>query len=127
VVIRYEGPKGGPGMPEMLTPTSAIMGAGLGNDVALITDGRFSGGSHGFIIGHVVPEAQEGGPIALVKNGDVIRIDAEKNTLDVELSADELARRKAAWKMPAYKSTRGTLYKYIKSVQDASHGCVTDE
>jgi dihydroxy-acid dehydratase len=127
VVIRYEGPKGGPGMPEMLTPTSAIMGAGLGNDVALITDGRFSGGSHGFIIGHVVPEAQEGGPIALVKNGDVISIDAEKNTLDVALSADELVRRKTAWKMPAYKATRGTLYKYIKSVQDASHGCVTDE
>lgn len=127
VVIRYEGPKGGPGMPEMLTPTSAIMGAGLGNDVALITDGRFSGGSHGFIIGHVVPEAQEGGPIALVKNGDVINIDADKNTLDVVLGADELARRKAAWKMPAYKATRGTLYKYIKNVQDASHGCVTDE
>jgi dihydroxy-acid dehydratase len=127
VVIRYEGPKGGPGMPEMLTPTSAIMGAGLGNDVALITDGRFSGGSHGFIIGHVVPEAQEGGPIALIKDGDVITIDADKNTLDVKLSADELARRKAAWKMPAYKATRGTLYKYIKSVQDASHGCVTDE
>jgi dihydroxy-acid dehydratase len=127
VVIRYEGPKGGPGMPEMLTPTSAIMGAGLGNDVALITDGRFSGGSHGFIIGHVVPEAQEGGPIALVRNGDVIAIDAEKNTLDVNVSADELARRRAAWKMPPYKATRGTLYKYIKAVQDASHGCVTDE
>jgi dihydroxy-acid dehydratase len=127
VVIRYEGPKGGPGMPEMLTPTSAIMGAGLGNDVALITDGRFSGGSHGFIIGHVVPEAQEGGPIALVRNGDVITIDAEKNLLDVDLSADELTRRRAAWKMPAYKATRGTLYKYIKNVQDASHGCVTDE
>ena len=111
----------------MLTPTSAIMGAGLGNDVALITDGRFSGGSHGFIIGHVVPEAQEGGPIALVKNGDVINIDADKNTLDVALGADELGRRKAAWKMPAYKATRGTLHKYIKSVQDASHGCVTDE
>ncbi|HYM48163.1 MAG TPA: dihydroxy-acid dehydratase [Burkholderiaceae bacterium] len=127
VVIRYEGPKGGPGMPEMLTPTSAIMGAGLGNDVALITDGRFSGGSHGFIIGHVVPEAQEGGPIALVKDGDVITIDAEKNLLDIALSTDELARRRAAWKMPPYKATRGTLYKYIKSVKDASQGCVTDE
>ncbi len=127
VVIRYEGPKGGPGMPEMLTPTSAIMGAGLGNDVALITDGRFSGGSHGFIIGHVVPEAQEGGPIALIKNGDPITIDAEKNLLDVGLSAEELARRRAAWKAPSYKATRGTLYKYIKNVKDASQGCVTDE
>src|SRR3972149_3404252 len=114
VVIRYEGPKGGPGMPEMLTPTSAIMGAGLGKDVALITDGRFSGGSHGFIIGHVVPEAQEGGPIALVKNGDVITIDAKKNTLNVEISAREMQQRHAAWKMPPYKATRGTLYKYIK-------------
>ncbi len=127
VVIRYEGPKGGPGMPEMLTPTSAIMGAGLGKDVALITDGRFSGGSHGFIIGHVVPEAQEGGPIALVKNGDVITIDAEKNVLDVEVSEAELARRKSQWKMPPYKATRGTLWKYIKSVKNASEGCVTDE
>jgi dihydroxy-acid dehydratase len=127
VVIRYEGPKGGPGMPEMLTPTSAIMGAGLGKDVALITDGRFSGGSHGFIIGHVVPEAQEGGPLALIKNGDRIVIDADQNTLDVELSATELATRKAAWKMPPYKATRGTLYKYIKTVKNASEGCVTDE
>jgi dihydroxy-acid dehydratase len=127
IVIRYEGPKGGPGMPEMLTPTSAIMGAGLGKDVALITDGRFSGGSHGFIIGHVVPEAQEGGPIALIRNGDTVTIDADRNTLDVELSADELARRRAAWKMPPYKATRGTLYKYIKCVKNASEGCVTDE
>jgi dihydroxy-acid dehydratase len=127
VVIRYEGPKGGPGMPEMLTPTSAIMGAGLGNDVALLTDGRFSGGSHGFIIGHIVPEAQEGGPIALVRDGDVIAIDAERRTLEVELSADELARRRAAWVAPPYKATRGTLYKYIKTVRDASQGCVTDE
>jgi len=127
VVIRYEGPKGGPGMPEMLTPTSAIMGAGLGKDVALMTDGRFSGGSHGFIIGHVVPEAQEGGPLALIRNGDVIAIDAEKNTLDVNVSAEEMAKRKAAWKMPLYKATRGTLYKYIKSVKNASEGCVTDE
>ena len=127
VVIRYEGPKGGPGMPEMLTPTSAIMGAGLGNDVALITDGRFSGGSHGFIIGHVVPEAQEGGPIALIKNGDNITIDADENILDVDLSDAELAVRKKDWKMPLYKATRGTLYKYIKNVKNASEGCVTDE
>ncbi|MEE8481732.1 MAG: dihydroxy-acid dehydratase, partial [Acidiferrobacterales bacterium] len=122
VVIRYEGPKGGPGMPEMLTPTSAIMGAGLGDDVALITDGRFSGGSHGFIVGHVVPEAQEGGPIALIQDGDIIIIDAINNTLDVELSQDELATRKASWIMPAYKATRGTLYKYIKNVKSASEG-----
>ena len=127
IVIRYEGPKGGPGMPEMLTPTSAIMGAGLGSDVAMITDGRFSGGSHGFIIGHVVPEAQEGGAIALVKNGDVITVDANSNSLSVDLSDDELAKRKEAWVMPPYKATRGTLYKFIKSVKDASHGCVTDE
>ena len=127
VVIRYEGPKGGPGMPEMLTPTSAIMGAGLGNDVALITDGRFSGGSHGFIIGHVVPEAQEGGPVALIRNGDNITIDADKNILDVDLSDTELAVRKKDWKMPLYKATRGTLYKYIKNVKNASEGCVTDE
>ena len=127
VVIRYEGPKGGPGMPEMLTPTSAIMGAGLGKDVALITDGRFSGGSHGFIIGHVVPEAQEGGPLALIKNGDVITLDATKKELSVALSDAELAKRKSAWKMPAYKATRGTLYKYIKCVKNASEGCVTDE
>lgn len=127
VVIRYEGPKGGPGMPEMLTPTSAIMGAGLGQDVALITDGRFSGGSHGFIIGHVVPEAQEGGPIALVKDGDIIDIDADRNILDVEVSADEMAKRRAAWNMPPYKATSGTLYKFIKNVANASDGCVTDE
>jgi len=127
VVIRYEGPKGGPGMPEMLTPTSAIMGAGLGKDVALITDGRFSGGSHGFIVGHVVPEAQEGGPIALIKNGDAIIIDAEKNILDVNIDEAEIAKRKAAWKMPPYKATRGTLWKYIKNVKNASEGCVTDE
>ena len=127
VVIRYEGPKGGPGMPEMLTPTSAIMGAGLGNDVAMITDGRFSGGSHGFIIGHVVPEAQEGGPIALVRSGDTITIDASANQIDVELSNEELAQRKADWVMPEYKAKRGTLYKYIRSVKSASLGCVTDE
>ena len=127
VVIRYEGPKGGPGMPEMLTPTSAIMGAGLGQDVALITDGRFSGGSHGFIIGHVVPEAQEGGPIGLIRDGDVITIDAETKRLDVDVSDEEFARRRAGWQMPPYKATRGTLYKYIKNVKDASQGCVTDE
>jgi len=127
IVIRYEGPKGGPGMPEMLTPTSAVMGAGLGKDVALITDGRFSGGSHGFIVGHITPEAQEGGPIALVRTGDRITIDAEKNLLSVDLSADELAARKKAWKMPPYKSDRGTLAKYIRLVKSASQGCVTDE
>jgi dihydroxy-acid dehydratase len=127
VVIRYEGPKGGPGMPEMLTPTSAIMGAGLGKDVALMTDGRFSGGSHGFIIGHVVPEAQEGGPIALIRDGDVITIDAGKNELSVAVSDAEMAKRKATWKMPPYKATHGTLYKFIKNVKNASEGCVTDE
>lgn len=127
VVIRFEGPKGGPGMPEMLTPTSAIMGAGLGKDVALLTDGRFSGGSHGFIVGHITPEAQEGGPLALVRDGDKIVIDAAKSLLEVELSADELGRRRAAWKAPPFKATRGTLYKYIKNVKSASEGCVTDE
>jgi len=127
VVIRYEGPKGGPGMPEMLTPTSAIMGAGLGDDVALLTDGRFSGGSHGFIIGHIVPEAQEGGPLALVRDGDVITIDAEKKTLSVDVSDAEMEQRRMAWTMPAYQATRGTLYKYIQCVKDASDGCVTDE
>jgi dihydroxy-acid dehydratase len=127
IVIRYEGPKGGPGMPEMLTPTSAIMGAGLGEHVALITDGRFSGGSHGFLVGHVTPEAQDGGPIALVKNGDRITIDAEANRIDLALSAAELATRKAAFKAPPYKFTRGTLYKYIKNVKTATEGCVTDE
>ncbi|WP_126456279.1 dihydroxy-acid dehydratase [Sulfuriflexus mobilis] len=127
IVIRNEGPKGGPGMPEMLTPTSAIMGAGLGKDVALITDGRFSGGSHGFIIGHVVPEAQEGGPIALVRDGDEITIDAESRVLDVAVSEQEMAKRRAEWVMPPYKATRGTLYKFIKNVKNASEGCVTDE
>jgi dihydroxy-acid dehydratase len=127
VVIRYEGPKGGPGMPEMLTPTSAIMGAGLGNDVALLTDGRFSGGSHGFIIGHIVPEAQEGGPIALIRDGDVITIDAETRSLAVAVSDAEMVRRRGQWTMPPYKATRGTLSKYIRLVKDASEGCVTDE
>jgi dihydroxy-acid dehydratase len=127
IIIRYEGPKGGPGMPEMLTPTSAIMGAGLGSDVALMTDGRFSGGSHGFIVGHVTPEAQEGGPIALVRDGEQITIDAEANRIDLAVPADELSRRKAAFKAPSYKATRGTLYKYIKNVKSATEGCVTDE
>jgi dihydroxy-acid dehydratase len=127
IVIRYEGPKGGPGMPEMLTPTSAIMGAGLGNDVALITDGRFSGGSHGFLIGHVVPEAQEGGPIALIRSGDHITIDAASNLLGVDVDDAEMKRRRAAWTMPDYKESRGTLRKYIKTVKNASEGCVTDE
>jgi len=127
VVIRYEGPKGGPGMPEMLTPTSAIMGAGLGDDVALLTDGRFSGGSHGFIIGHIVPEAQEGGPIGLIRDGDLVNIDAEKKTLSVDISDAELEQRRKDWTMPAYKAERGTLAKYIKLVRNASEGCVTDE
>ena len=127
VVIRFEGPQGGPGMPEMLTPTSAIMGAGLGNDVALLTDGRFSGGSHGFIVGHITPEAQQGGPIALVQTGDQITIDAASNGLDVQLSDEELAKRRAAWTAPPYKAMRGTLFKYIKNVKSASEGCVTDE
>jgi dihydroxy-acid dehydratase len=127
IIIRYEGPKGGPGMPEMLTPTSAIMGAGLGNDVALLTDGRFSGGSHGFIVGHIAPEAQEGGPIALVKNGDQITIDSEENSIDVHISDSEMTARRKAWQAPPYKASRGTLYKYIKNVKSASEGCVTDE
>ncbi|MAT97245.1 MAG: dihydroxy-acid dehydratase [Anaerolineaceae bacterium] len=127
IVIRFEGPKGGPGMPEMLTPTSAIMGAGLGKDVALMTDGRFSGGSHGFIVGHITPEAQEGGPIALVQNGDKITIDARNRTINMDVSEEEIGRRRAAWTAPAYKATRGTLYKYIKNVKSASEGCVTDE
>jgi len=127
VIIRYEGPKGGPGMPEMLTPTSALVGAGLGNDVALITDGRFSGGSHGFIVGHVVPEAQDGGPIALVCDGDVVVIDADTATIDMEVSEDEIRRRRKEWEAPPLKATRGILAKYIRCVQPASLGCVTDE
>lgn len=114
-------------MPEMLKPTSAIMGVGLGADVAFITDGRFSGGSHGFIVGHVTPEAQEGGPIALVKDGDRITIDAKSNRIDLDLSSAELAQRKTDWKAPELKAKRGTLYKYIKNVKNASEGCVTDE
>lgn len=127
IVIRYEGPKGGPGMPEMLTPTSAVMGAGLGSEVALLTDGRFSGGSHGFIVGHVTPEAQVGGTIALLEQGDSITIDAERNRITVDLSDDILAERKARWNPPSLKATRGTLHKYIRLVRSASEGCVTDE
>jgi dihydroxy-acid dehydratase len=127
VVIRYEGPKGGPGMPEMLTPTAALIGAGLGKDVALLTDGRFSGASHGFIVGHVTPEAQLGGPIALLQNGDVITIDAQQNLLSVDVSGEELVARKSRWTMPPYKISTGVLGKYLRSVQSASEGCVTDE
>ena len=127
VIIRYEGPKGGPGMPEMLTPTSAIMGAGLGSDVALLTDGRFSGGSHGFIVGHITPEAQEGGPFALVQTGDIVTVDAQSRRIDANVTEEEFANRKKSWKAPPLKATRGTLYKYIKNVKSASEGCVTDE
>jgi dihydroxy-acid dehydratase len=127
IVIRYEGPKGGPGMPEMLTPTSAVVGAGLARDVALLTDGRFSGGSHGFIVGHVTPEAQDGGPIALIRSGERVSIDTEKNLITVDLSPEELSQRRKAWKMPPFKSERGTLAKYIRLVKSASEGCVTDE
>ncbi len=127
IIIRYEGPKGGPGMPEMLTPTSAIMGAGLGDQVALLTDGRFSGGSHGFIVGHVTPEAQEGGPIALVRPGDVVAIDAVARTIEVEVPADELAERRTGWEAPPLKVTKGTLARYVNTVKSASEGCVTDE
>jgi dihydroxy-acid dehydratase len=127
VVIRYEGPKGGPGMPEMLKPTAAIIGAGLGNDVALITDGRFSGGSHGFVVGHVSPEAQVGGPIALVNNGDEITIDATLNRITLNVSDKELKERKSEWKAPALKFTRGVLSKYAHAVSSASEGCVTDK
>jgi dihydroxy-acid dehydratase len=126
VVIRYVGPKGGPGMPEMLKPTSAIMGAGLGKEVALITDGRFSGGSHGFVVGHVTPEAQEGGPIALIHDGDLIRIDADANTIHLEVAAAELDRRRSLWQAPPLKETSGALYKYAMLVSSASMGCVTD-
>ncbi|KXN88074.1 Putative dihydroxy-acid dehydratase, mitochondrial [Leucoagaricus sp. SymC.cos] len=126
VILRYLGPKGGPGMPEMLKPTSLIMGAGLGLDVACLTDGRFSGGSHGFVIGHVVPEAQVGGPIALVKDGDVISVDAVKNSIQVEVSDEEMERRRKEWKAPPLKVSQGTLFKYTKVVMDASRGCITD-
>ncbi|SDR67948.1 dihydroxy-acid dehydratase [Gramella sp. MAR_2010_147] len=127
VVIRYEGPKGGPGMPEMLKPTSAIMGAGLGKSVALITDGRFSGGTHGFVVGHITPEAQQGGLIGLLKDGDEISINAEKNTIEAHLSEEEIKKRKEIWKAPAFKVNGGVLYKYAKTVASASEGCVTDE
>eukprot|EP00586_Coscinodiscus_wailesii_P004073 CAMPEP_0172488400 /NCGR_PEP_ID=MMETSP1066-20121228/17900_1 /TAXON_ID=671091 /ORGANISM="Coscinodiscus wailesii, Strain CCMP2513" /LENGTH=607 /DNA_ID=CAMNT_0013255583 /DNA_START=334 /DNA_END=2157 /DNA_ORIENTATION=- len=129
IIIRYEGPKGGPGLPEMLTPTSAIMGAGMGDCVALLTDGRFSGGSHGFCIGHITPEAQVGGPIALVKDGDTISIDAraDKRTIDLLISEEEWEKRRREWKAPPLRASQGTLFKYIKSVKTASDGCVTDE
>jgi dihydroxy-acid dehydratase len=127
IVIRYEGPKGGPGMPEMLKPTSAIMGAGLGKEVALITDGRFSGGTHGFVVGHITPEAQEGGLLALVENGDEITINAETNSIELNLSSEEIEKRRKNWKAPALKYTNGVLYKYAKTVSSASRGCVTDE
>ncbi len=127
IIIRYVGPKGGPGMPEMLKPTSAIMGSGLGKEVALITDGRFSGGSHGFVVGHVTPEAQVGGTIALVQNGDLIHINAEENSIHVQLSDEEIQTRRSAWTAPALKAESGTLYKYAKTVSTASKGCTTDE
>ena len=127
VVIRYEGPKGGPGMPEMLKPTAAIIGAGLGKDVALITDGRFSGGTHGFVVGHITPEAQEGGAIALVRDGDQITIEADTNSITLEVSDQELAQRRAQWQAPKLKFDRGVLYKYARTVASASMGCVTDE
>jgi dihydroxy-acid dehydratase len=126
VVIRYVGPKGGPGMPEMLKPTSAIMGKGLGDKVALITDGRFSGGTHGFVVGHITPEAMEGGEIALIKDGDTIVIDARNNTINVKISEAEMAKRKSEWKKPPYRVTSGVLWKYIKNVTNASDGCITD-
>jgi dihydroxy-acid dehydratase len=126
VIIRYEGPKGGPGMPEMLKPSSAIMGAGLGQDVALVTDGRFSGGSHGFLIGHVVPEAMEGGPIGLVRDGDLVTIDAQNRAMDLEVPENEMEARRKAWRAPKAKYEKGTLKKYARLVSDASHGCITD-
>ncbi|MGN6417449.1 MAG: dihydroxy-acid dehydratase [Pseudobacter sp.] len=127
VVIRNVGPKGAPGMPEMLKPTSALIGAGLGKSIALITDGRFSGGTHGFVVGHITPEAYEGGLIAIVQDGDPIELDAVKNTITLKVSEEEIAKRKAAWKQPALKVTKGILFKYAKSVKNAAEGCVTDE
>ena len=126
MVIRYEGPVGGPGMPEMLKPTSAIVGAGLGKDVALITDGRFSGGTHGFVVGHISPEAQKGGAIAFIENGDSITIDAIKNIITLEVSDKELNERKSKWVKPSLKVNSGSLYKYAKCVSSASLGCITD-
>jgi dihydroxy-acid dehydratase len=127
VVIRYVGPKGAPGMPEMLKPTSALIGAGLGKSVALITDGRFSGGTHGFVVGHITPEAHEGGGIALIKDDDPIEIDVKKNSITLKISDTDLAKRKAAWKQPALKATNGILFKYARQVKTAAEGCVTDE
>jgi len=127
VVIRYVGPKGAPGMPEMLKPTSAIIGAGLGKSVALITDGRFSGGTHGFVVGHITPEAYEGGGIALVHDDDIIELDAKKNTITLKIADADLAKRKAAWKQPALKAANGILFKYARQVKTAAEGCVTDE
>ncbi|HYW31714.1 MAG TPA: dihydroxy-acid dehydratase, partial [Gemmatimonas sp.] len=126
-IIRYEGPRGGPGMPEMLTVTSAIIGAGLGNAVALVTDGRFSGATHGFVVGHVVPEAQDGGPIALLRDGDMVTIDAGSFSLTTDVSDEEMATRRAEWTTPALRATRGVLFKYARFVKSASEGCVTDE
>ena len=126
VVIRYCGPKGGPGMPEMLKPTSAIMGAGLGKSVALITDGRFSGGTHGFVVGHITPEAYMGGTIAFIKEGDIIAIDVRKNTITLKISEEELEKRRKQWKQPPLKANKGILYKYVQCVSSASEGCVTD-
>jgi dihydroxy-acid dehydratase len=127
IVIRYVGPKGGPGMPEMLKPTSAIIGAGLGKSVALITDGRFSGGTHGFVVGHITPEAFDGGNIALVNDGDIIELDAVSNTINLKVSDAELEERRKKLVIPTLKVTNGVLYKYVKLVKDASEGCVTDE
>lgn len=127
IVIRYEGPKGGPGMREMLSPTSAVIGKGLGNDVALITDGRFSGGSHGFVVGHITPEAFDGGPIALVENGDEITIDAENAIMQLHLSDEEIQQRREAWQPVPPRYTRGVLAKYAKTVSSASEGAVTDK
>lgn len=127
VVIRFEGPQGGPGMREMLTITSAIMGAGLGKTVALITDGRFSGGSHGFVVGHVTPEAQLGGPIGLLENGDIISIDAQENLLNVDLTDETIEERRSKWTAPPLRATSGVLLKYIRSVSSASEGCITDK
>jgi dihydroxy-acid dehydratase len=126
IVIRYEGPKGGPGMPEMLKPTAAIMGAGLGKDVALITDGRFSGGTHGFVVGHITPEAQDGGGIAIVQNGDLITINAEENSINIEISDEEFNNRLKSWTPPKLKVNKGALLKYARCVSSASKGCVTD-
>ena len=127
MVIRQVGPKGAPGMPEMLKPTSAIIGAGLGKSVALITDGRFSGGTHGFVVGHITPEAYQGGLIALVKDDDMIELNVATKKMTLKVSAEEIAQRRAAWKQPALKVTKGVLFKYAQHVKDASEGCVTDE